>query len=64
MTRNKLRGARVEKNLTQTQLAELIGMSPATYCKKEQGQSDFYIREAFEICKVLGKSPEEIFFKQ
>lgn len=63
MIRNKLRSARAEKDLTQTQLAKLIGMSPATYCKKEQGQSDFYIREAYKICEVLDKRPDEIFFR-
>lgn len=62
MVRNKLRSARAEKDLTQTELAKLIGMSPATYCKKEQGQSDFYICEAIKVCKILNKKPEEIFF--
>lgn len=62
MVRSRLRSARAEKDLTQTELANLIGMSPATYCKKEQGQTDFYIREANKICEVLNKRPEEIFF--
>lgn len=62
MLRNKLRSARAEKDLTQTDLANLIGMSPATYCKKEQGQTDFYVKEVIKICEVLGKRPEEIFF--
>ena len=62
MRRKKLRSARAEKDLTQTELAKLIGMSPATYCKKEQGQTDFYIYEAIKECKVLNKKPEEKFF--
>lgn len=62
MLRNRLRSARAEKNLTQIDLANLIGMSPATYCKKEQGQTDFYVKEVVKICEVLGKRPEEIFF--
>lgn len=58
----KLRAARIEKGLTQVQLAELIDMPASTYQKKEQGQTEFTITEAKKISKVLKKKPSSIFF--
>ena len=58
----KLKAARAENGLTQRQLAQLIEMPYSTYQKKEQGQTEFTIREAIKIAYVLKKNPEEIFF--
>ncbi|EMJ5760849.1 TPA: helix-turn-helix transcriptional regulator [Clostridioides difficile] len=58
----KLKAARVEIGLTQRQLAELIKMPFSTYQKKEQGHTQFTIKEASEIAIVLNKKPSEIFF--
>ncbi len=60
----KLKAARVENGLTQIQLANLIGMPCSTYRKKEQGYTEFTIKEAIKISKALNKKPEEIFFTQ
>lgn len=60
----KLKAVRVEIGLTQKQLAELISMPLSTYRKKEQGQTQFTIKEASKIAHVLNKNPTEIFFNQ
>ncbi|HAU5225091.1 TPA: helix-turn-helix transcriptional regulator [Clostridioides difficile] len=60
----KLKAVRVEIGLTQKQLAELINMPLSTYRKKEQGQTQFTIKEASKIAYVLNKNPTEIFFNQ
>lgn len=60
----KLKAARVEVGLTQKQLAELINMPLPTYQKKEQGKTQFTIKEAGKIAYILNKNPTEIFFNQ
>ena len=57
----KLRAARVEIGLTQAQLAKLIDMPASTYQKKEQGQTEFTIKEAIKIAEILNKSIYDIF---
>ncbi|MGX9756225.1 helix-turn-helix transcriptional regulator [Clostridioides difficile] len=60
----KLKAVRVEVGLTQKQLAELIKMPLSTYRKKEQGQTQFTIKEAGKIACILNRNPTEIFFNQ
>lgn len=58
----KLKGLRVEKDLTQEEFAKLIKMPISTYRRKENGESSINIEEAFLIAQVLGKDITEIFF--
>ena len=58
----RLKGIRVEQNLTQEELAKLIKMPISTYRRKENGESSITLDEAFKISKILGKNIEEIFF--
>jgi len=58
----KLKGLRVERGLTQSDISKLIDMPTSTYVKKENQQSLFNIQEAFEISKVFGLKVEDIFF--
>ena len=58
----RLKGIRVEKGLTQSEISKLIGMPKSTYIKKENQQSLFDIQEAYEISKVLGLGVDYIFF--
>lgn len=58
----KLKAARIENGLTQVQLAKLIEMPISTYRRKETGQNEFTVNEAFKISKVLNKGLEDIFF--
>lgn len=57
----RLKGIRVEQNLTQEELAKLIKMPISTYRRKENGESSITLDEAFKISKILGKNIEEIF---
>lgn len=58
----KLKAARVENGLTQVQLAKIIDMPASTYQKKEQGQTEFTVKEAIKIARALNKPVMEIFF--
>ncbi|WP_418223530.1 helix-turn-helix transcriptional regulator [Clostridium isatidis] len=59
----RLKGIRVEQNLTQEELAKLIKMPISTYRRKENGESPITLDEAFKISKILGKNVEEIFLQ-
>lgn len=58
---HKLKGARVEKGLTQEDMAEKIGISTYSYLMKENGKRDFTLSEMKKICEILGKELSEIF---
>ena len=58
---SKLKGARVEKGLTQEAMAERIGISTYSYLMKENGKRDFTLTEMKKICKILNKELSEIF---
>lgn len=57
----KLKGARVEKGLTQEAMAERIGISTYSYLMKENGKRDFTLTEMKKICEILDKELSEIF---
>lgn len=58
---HKLKGARVEKGLTQEAMAERIGISTYSYLMKENGKRDFTLTEMKKICEILGTELSEIF---
>ena len=58
----RLKGLRVEKRLTQKQMASLIGMPGSSYSRKENGDNQFTLKEAYKISQVLEKTIDEIFF--
>lgn len=58
---HKLKGARVEKGLTQEDMAERIGISTYSYLMKENGKRDFTLTEMKKICEILNKELSEIF---
>lgn len=53
--------ARVERGMTQKALAEAVGISRQTMNAIEQGDYNPTIRLCRKICKVLGKSLDELF---
>lgn len=59
---NRLRGLRVEMELSQEQMAKLVGISNSSYQRKESGESPFLLTEAYKLSKILGKTIDEIFF--
>ena len=58
----RLKGLRVEKGLTQKEMASLIGMPSSSYSRKENGDNQFTLQEAYKISQVLEKTVDEIFF--
>lgn len=57
----KLKGKRVEKGLTQKQIAELLNIETATYTRKEKGISQFRLDEINKILEILQCKFEDIF---
>jgi len=57
----KLKSARAAKDLSQQQLAELVGVSRQTINAIEKGDYNPTINLCRAICKVLGKTLDELF---
>ena len=60
--KNRLKEARSEKNLSQAQLAEMVGVSRNTISSIETGQFDPTAKLALILCIALDKKFEELFF--
>ncbi|MDO5574538.1 MAG: helix-turn-helix transcriptional regulator [bacterium] len=62
MSRNiPIKVARVQLDMTQKQLADEVGVSRQTINAIEQGEYNPTIKLCRTICKVLGKSLDELF---
>ena len=59
---SKVRELRESRWLKQEFMAELLNISPANYCKKENGTIKCSLPEAKKIADYFGKTIEEIFF--
>ena len=59
----KLRAARAAKDLSQQQLAELVGISRQTIHAIEKGDFNPTIRLCIAICRVLGCSLDDLFWQ-
>lgn len=60
--KNKLKVARSEKNLSQQQLAQMVGVSRNTISSIETGQFNPTAKLALIICIALDKKFEELFY--
>ena len=60
--KNRLKVARAEKGLSQTQLAELVGMSRNTISSIETGQFNPTAKLALILCIALDKKFEDLFY--
>jgi len=58
--KNKLEDIRKEKNLSQSQLADILEVSRQTISSLENGRYNPSILLAFKIARYFGKSIEEI----
>jgi putative transcriptional regulator len=59
---NRLRVARAERRLSQTQLADLVGVTRQTISAVETGQYCPSALLAFRLAAKLGKRVDEVFF--
>ncbi|MDP4094541.1 MAG: helix-turn-helix transcriptional regulator [Bacillota bacterium] len=60
----KLKLARVEMNMSQEQLADEIGVTRQTIGLIESGNYNPTIKLCISICKVLGKTLNDIFWTE
>lgn len=60
--KNKLKVARAEKNLSQSNLAEMVGVSRNTISSIETGQFNPTAKLALILCIALDKKFEELFY--
>ena len=60
--KNRLKEIRVEKHLSQQQLADLVGVSRNTISSIETGQFNPTAKLALIMCIALDKKFEEIFY--
>lgn len=59
---NHLKEARAEKKLSQTQLAEMVGVSRNTISSIEVGQFNPTAKLALVLCIALDKKFEDLFY--
>lgn len=60
----KLKAARAEKDMTQAALAEAVGVSRQTINAIEKGEYNPTINLCRAICKALGKTLDDLFWKE
>lgn len=60
----RLKGARAALDISQQQLAEMVGVSRQTISAIEKGDYNPTINLCISICKVLGKTLDELFWDE
>ncbi|OQB14693.1 MAG: Helix-turn-helix domain protein [Firmicutes bacterium ADurb.Bin193] len=60
----KLKGLRAEKMITQCDIAGILGISTATYNRKEKGLGRFDANEIAILVELFGVKFEDIFLSQ
>ncbi len=61
MIKLKLQIMRLQKQLSQEEIADLVGMTQSTYSRKEKGITNITMQEWMKIAKVLGVEKDEIY---
>ena len=56
----KLRGLREDNDLTQTQIADILGTSKTLYARYERGANEIPIRHLITLCKYYKVSADYI----
>ena len=54
----KLRGLREDNDLTQSQIAEILGTSQTMYARYERGANEMPIRHLITLCKFYNVSAD------
>ena len=60
----KLKAARAALGLTQQELGERVGVTRQTILAIERGDYNPTIKLCVEMCKVLGKTLDELFWEE
>lgn len=64
MKNTKIIIERVKKNITQTQLAEMVGITRQTMCLIEKGEYNPSLKLCIAICKALDKTLNDLFWEE
>jgi len=65
MSKNiSIKVARAQKDLTQKQLADMVGVSRQTINSIEKGEYNPTIKLCRAICRALGKTLDELFWEE
>lgn len=64
MKNKKMKIARIEKDLSQEQLADLVGATRQTISMIEAGKFNPSLQLCLSICKALGKTLDELFWPE
>ena len=59
----KLKGLRAERGYTQQLVANFLGISSATYCRKENGMQEFSMYEIDALLGIFDIKYEDIFVR-
>ena len=59
----KLKAARAQKDLTQKELADIVGVTRQTIGLIETGKYNPTLSLCIDICKVLNKTLDELFWE-
>ena len=60
--KNNLKAARLQINLTQEQLAEIVGVTRQTISLIERGNYNRTLKLCLEICHAVHKTLDELFW--
>ena len=60
----KMKAARAALGLTQQDLAQAVGVTRQTIVAIERGDYNPTVKLCVEICKVLGKTLDELFWEE
>ena len=55
-----LRGLREDNDLTQTQVAEVLGTSQTMYARYERGANEMPVRHLVTLCRFYNVSADEV----
>lgn len=64
MKNKKMKIARIEKDLSQEQLAELVGATRQTIGMIEAGKFNPSLQLCLSICRALGKTLDDLFWEE
>ena len=64
MKNKRMKIARIEKDLSQEQLAELVGVTRQTIGLIESGKFNPSLQLCLSICRALGKTLDELFWEE
>ncbi|MDC7289419.1 helix-turn-helix transcriptional regulator [Blautia schinkii] len=60
----KMKSARAAMDLSQQELAEMVGVTRQTISAIEKGDYNPTVNLCISICKVLGKTLDELFWEE